>query len=220
MTGTKDSKPCDQEICYDFSDKKEWMEMDGNEKRLSRPSLLLHSCCGPCSTSVIERLAPDYEITVFFYNPNITDEEEYEKRKETQLLFIEKYNEDPENPYTIGFKEGPYDRKNYYAVCEGLESAPEGGRRCQECFRMRLKKTAEEASLLGYDTFATTLTVSPHKDYGAISSIGKRMAALYGIGFLDIDFKRKQAIRGASSFQKNTDYTGRTTADANSQITA
>ncbi|MGI6721788.1 MAG: epoxyqueuosine reductase QueH [Anaerovoracaceae bacterium] len=202
MDERRDGKPggCDVDSMPKMNG--EWVRMDGPDKKVARPSVLLHSCCGPCSTACVERLVPDYEVTVYFYNPNITDEEEYEKRKEAQLLFIEKFNEDPLNPYTVGFKEGPYDKRHFYEVCRGLEKEPEGGRRCQECFDLRLKKTAEEASMLGYDCFTTTLTVSSHKDYSVISRIGKRASGIYGVDFLDIDFKKKAGFQRSVELSK------------------
>lgn len=178
------------------------ISMDAPGKKTAKPSLLLHSCCGPCSTAVVERLAPDFDITVFFYNPNITDEEEYRKRKETQIEFLSKYSNDPSNPYKIGFMEGEYERSRYFERCRGLEKEPEGGRRCRECFLMRLEKTAQMASLLGYDLFTTTLTVSPHKDYGAVSHIGKTLSVSYGVGFLDRDFKKKDGFRRSVELSK------------------
>jgi predicted adenine nucleotide alpha hydrolase (AANH) superfamily ATPase len=169
--------------------------MNGRETKLGKPSLLLNSCCGPCSTAVIERLAPDYDITVFFYNPNITDEEEYRKRLENQLKFIRKFNDDPAIPYSVKFREGEYEPEKFYEVCEKYAAEPEGGRRCQECFILRLEKTALTASMLNFDMFGTTLTVSPHKSYSAVSSIGRRMAEKYGVGFLDQDFKKKDGFK-------------------------
>ncbi|MGI6735765.1 MAG: epoxyqueuosine reductase QueH [Anaerovoracaceae bacterium] len=195
MWKKKQSTPCDVPPCGNLTGETERPQLNDMDTWTARPSLLLHSCCGPCSTAVIERLAPDYDITVFFYNPNITDEEEYRRRRDAQLQFLRCCNEDPAIPWRIGFREGPYDRRRFYAVSRGLEREPEGGRRCQECFRLRLDKTAETASLLGFDLFTTTLTVSPHKDYRVISSIGRRLAAIYGVGFLDLDFKKKNGFQ-------------------------
>ncbi|MDD5986795.1 MAG: epoxyqueuosine reductase QueH [Eubacteriales bacterium] len=179
------------------------LTIDDPEKRQVRPSLLLHSCCGPCSTAVVERLAPAYEITIFFYNPNITDDEEYEKRKETQLRFLTRYNEDPRQPYHIGFLEGPYERGAYFRLCRGLEEEPEGGRRCECCYRMRLEKTAQTASLRGFDFFASTLSVSPHKDYSVLSHIGRLLSAKYGVSFLDEDFKKKDGFKRSVEMSKS-----------------
>ncbi|MEG0830417.1 MAG: epoxyqueuosine reductase QueH [Anaerovoracaceae bacterium] len=160
-----------------------------------KPALLLHSCCGPCSTAVIERLIEEFQITVFFYNPCITNPEEYQKRKETQILFIKQYNESLPPKDKISFKEGHYEPKAFYKLVSGLEDQPEGGRRCQICFLQRLEKTVEYAKLLAYDYFATTLTVSPHKNYEIITGIGKRLGIKYGLTFLDRDFKKKNGFK-------------------------
>lgn len=160
-----------------------------------KPGLLLHSCCGPCSTAVVERLVEEYNVTVFFYNPCITDENEYQKRKTAQLRFIEQYNMENMGKTVVHFKEGSYRPKEFFRLTEGLEEEPEGGARCRVCFRQRLEKTAEEAKLSGYDYFGTTLTVSPHKDYSAISEIGRDIALKYCLSFLDMDFKKKDGFR-------------------------
>lgn len=162
--------------------------------------MLLHSCCGPCSTSVIERLAPDYDITVFFYNPCITDRAEYEKRKENQLKFISEFNE--ENGLKIDFIEGKYDSNEYFKRVEGLEKEPEGGRRCTVCFHQRLEETARYAAEMGFDIFTTTLTVSPHKNYTLIAGIGKEYEEKYGLPFLDLDFKKKAGFQRSIELSK------------------
>lgn len=153
--------------------------------------LLLHSCCGPCSTAVIERLISRFHLTVFFYNPNITEAEEYEKRKETQLQFIKAFNETAAEEDQVEFLEGPYDPARYFELVKGLESEPEGGARCTVCFRMRLEQTAAEAKKLGFHSFATTLSVSPHKNFPLISQIGEEAADACGVSFLAEDFKKK-----------------------------
>lgn len=161
----------------------------------ARQKLLLHSCCGPCSTACIERLAENYDITVFYYNPCITDAEEYEKRKAAQIAFIEAYNRDHRCSCEVSFIEGDYEPEEYYARVKGLETEPEGGRRCAVCFAQRLGKTAETARKLGFRLFTTTLTVSPHKDYVLISGIAKEKAAGAGVEFLDIDFRKKAGFQ-------------------------
>ena len=190
---TKKSAPAgclrnDSEFCRGEMD-----FMAGTE--ITKPELLLHSCCGPCSTSVIERLAPDYSITVFYYNPCITDVDEYEKRKDNQIKFIEKYNSNTQNRYSIKYLEGNYDPERYFEITEGYEKEPEGGARCTLCFRMRLEETAKTAKEKGLRLFTTTLTVSPHKNYPLISEIGKEEAEKYGIEFLDMDFKKKAGFQ-------------------------
>lgn len=174
--------------------------MAGSE--VSKPELLLHSCCGPCSTSVIERLAPDYNVTVFYYNPCITDVEEYERRKENQIKFINQFNENTDNEFAIKYMEGNYDPERYFELTEGYEGEPEGGARCTICFRMRLEESAKAAKKGGYPLFATTLTVSPHKNYPLISEIGQEAAAKYGVEFLDLDFKKKAGFQRSIQLSK------------------
>ena len=165
-----------------------------NEFRENKPkkqSLLLHSCCGPCSTAVIESLAGEFDITVLYYNPNITDEAEYLRRKETQIEFIKAYNRNLTSPGSVMLLECDYEPEEFYKVAKGFEEEPEGGRRCGKCFRLRLEKAAQLAALSGYEAFATTLTVSPHKNYTLISSLGRELSLRYGVSFLDRDFKKK-----------------------------
>lgn len=168
----------------------------------TRPKLMLHSCCGPCSTAVIERLLGEFDITIFFYNPNITEDEEYEKRKETQVQFLNAYNEKAKEEDRVVFLEGEYFPDEFYRVAQGLESEPEGGKRCTECFKLRLERTAAEGKINGYDYFGTTLTVSPHKNYPLISDIGKALAETYGIKFLDMDFKKKAGYQRSVALSK------------------
>ncbi|MCR5134358.1 MAG: epoxyqueuosine reductase QueH [Clostridiales bacterium] len=172
------------------------------ETQLAKPHLLLHSCCGPCSTACIERLLGDYDITVYYYNPNIDDPAEYERRKAAQMEFLQKFNAEPGTAGRVSFMEAPYDPERFLAAVKGLEEEPEGGARCGVCFIMRLQKTAETASLLHYDVFGTTLTVSPHKDYATISAIGKRLGAQYGISYLDANFKKKDGFKRSIELSK------------------
>lgn len=167
-----------------------------------KPRLLLHSCCGPCSTAVIERLLPDYDITVFFYNPNITDPNEYEKRLTSQLMVIDYFNKNlsPENK--IDFIEGRYDPDEYFKLVSGYEEEKEGGRRCSLCFDMRLEETAIIAKEKGFDTFTTTLTVSPHKSYDIISQIGKSLSEKYKVEYLDGNFKKKDGFKRSIELSK------------------
>ena len=170
-----------------------------------KPTLLLHSCCGPCGAPVIEELISEYTITVFFYNPNITDRDEYDKRKESQIKFIDAYNERPDRADTIGFLEGAYERDRFYEEIKGLEGAPEGGARCGKCYRLRLEKTAETARLMGFDCFASALAVSPRKEYRKLSEIGRDLCARYGVGFLDRDFKKKDGYQRGVLLAKRYD---------------
>jgi len=160
------------------------------EQKLEKPALLLHSCCGPCSTSVVSDLIHSYKITIFFYNPNITDKIEYNKRLESQKKFIEDYNNRVDCVDIIEFIEGDYEPKQFAKVILGLENEPEGGQRCKKCFFMRLEKTAATVVLAGFECFATTLSVSPHKNYNVLSETGHDLSARYGIGFIDKDYKK------------------------------
>lgn len=155
--------------------------------------ILLHSCCGPCSTAVIERLAEDWEITVFYFNPNITDPAEYEHRKAEQKRFINEYNEKADTP--VSFIEGDYDPASFFALVQGHEEDREGGARCSLCFRQRLGATAALAASLGVDAFDTTLTVSPYKNYDVISQIGRELEAEYGVAYVSGNYKKKDGYR-------------------------
>jgi predicted adenine nucleotide alpha hydrolase (AANH) superfamily ATPase len=173
-------------------------EQETPEKR----RILLHSCCGPCSTACIERLLPDYKVTIFYYNPNITDRDEYEKRKANQIKFIEAFNEDVPEEDKVIFIEGEYLPEDFFDVAKGLEDRPEGGERCTECFKLRLDRTAKAATVMGYPIFGTTLTVSPHKNYQLISAIGTQLADIYEREFLDMDFKKKAGFQRSIELSK------------------
>jgi len=172
------------------------------QEMVQKPALLLHSCCGPCSTSVIEQLSGEYAVTVFFYNPCITEEDEYVRRRSAQREFIEKYNEKHPSQDPVGFIEGRYQPISFLRLVEGYEDAPEGGERCGLCFRQRLEKTAETGRLHGFDYFTTTLTVSPHKNQRKISEIGREIGSRYGISFLDRDFKKKDGFKRSIELSK------------------
>lgn len=172
------------------------------DTHVEKPKLLLHSCCGPCSTSVIERLAATYKITVFYYNPNIHDAAEYEKRRDTQIDFISKLNDSDLYEDKIEFTEGEYDTESFFEVSAGLEDENEGGARCEKCFRLRLERTAAHAKTHGFDTFATTLTVSPYKNYKVITEIGQDIAFKYGLSYLDMDFKKKDGYKRSIELSK------------------
>lgn len=152
-----------------------------------RPSLLLHSCCGPCSTSVIDRLKNYFEITIYYYNPNIFPKEEYLRREDEQRIYLE----------SIGIKYilGDYETDKYETAISGLEIEKEGGLRCNVCFEMRLKKTAIIADELNIDYFTTTLTVSTHKNSKAINEIGLEVANDYRVVYLVSDFKKDDGYR-------------------------
>lgn len=175
---------------------------DMNEIRMSRPKILLHSCCGPCSTAVVERLSGRFDITIFFYNPNITDMNEYDKRRKTQLAFIEKYNDRINSKDRIAYLEGPYEPAMFYAAVKGLEQEPEGGKRCTPCFQLRLEKTAETAIISGFDTFGTTLSVSPYKNFELIYKLGMQLGMRYGLTFLGEDFKKEGGYQRSIALSK------------------
>lgn len=160
---------------------------------MSIKKILLHSCCGPCSTAVIERLARDWDITVFYFNPNITDAAEYEHRKAEQKRFITEYNKKAEHP--AAFIEGDYDPSSFLELIAGHEADREGGARCAICFRQRLAATAALASALGFDAFDTTLTVSPYKNYDVISAIGRELEPEYGVFYLSGNYKKQDGYR-------------------------
>lgn len=177
----------------------QWQQPD---TKITKNTLLLHSCCGPCSTACIERLIPDYKITVFFYNPNITDDEEYERRKAAQLQFLNSYNENLPEEDRVEFIEGEYLPEDFFRACGQYADEPEGGARCTECFRLRLEKTAQAALGTGNNLFGTTLTVSPHKNYSLVSEIGCSLANKYGLEFLDMDFKKKAGFQRSIQMSK------------------
>lgn len=145
--------------------------------------LLLHSCCAPCSSSVLEFLMPKIKVTVYYYNPCIMPAEEYEHRLSEQRRLCGILN--------VPLIEGVYENDRYLSVIKGLEGAPEGGNRCEKCFYMRLKSTALAAKQGGYDYFCTTLTVSPHKNAELINTIGNEVSKEVGIEFLPSDFKKR-----------------------------
>jgi hypothetical protein len=147
-----------------------------------RKKLLLHSCCAPCSSSCLERLHPYFDVTVFFYNPNIEDEE-YLKRKEELIRFIRETG-------WADICDCDHEKQLFYQTVKGLENEPEGGKRCLKCFHLRLEKTAEVATQNGYDYFATTLTVSPLKNAEAINKIGEGLQIEGGAKWLYSDFKK------------------------------
>ena len=161
---------------------------------MEKKKLLLHSCCGPCSTAVIERLSGDggYGISVFYYNPNITDETEYLHRKSEQIRYLEELKKQGSD---VEFIDADYDPERFLEAVKGLEEEPEGGARCSVCFEMRLRKTAEYAKAHGFDCFDTTLTVSPYKNYDVISAIGGKIAEELATEYLSGNYKKQDGYR-------------------------
>ena len=169
-----------------------------------RKSLLLHSCCAPCSSAVLEKLQEIFEITVFFYNPNISEDAEYKKRVEEQKRLIAAFN--GKNPnYPIQIIEGNYDPQEFYNIAKGLENCPEGGERCFQCYALRLEETARTAKEGGYDYFTTTLTISPLKNAGKLNEIGEEMGQKYQTAFLPSDFKKKEGYKRSIELSKEYD---------------
>ena len=170
-----------------------WLDEKIDEIKNSkcRPRLILHSCCAPCSSYVIEYLTPFFSITVFFYNPNIHPEEEYKKRLSEQISFIEKLKEKNEIDLIVG----TYQPELFFQRVKGLEQEKEGGRRCQKCFELRLEKSAQKASQLGFPYFTTTLTVSPHKNAKLINRLGDDIASSFHLQYLFSDFKKRAGFQ-------------------------
>ena len=162
-----------------------------NESKSRVPRLLLHSCCAPCSSYVLEYLSDYFEITVFYYNPNISPAEEYEKRAAEQQHLI---RELPAK-HPIHLVVGAYEPERFYAVSRGLEQVPEGGERCFRCFRLRLEEAAKMAAEGGFDYFATTLTISPLKNAQKLNEIGEELSEIYKVEHLPSDFKKKNGYK-------------------------
>ena len=162
------------------------------------PSLLLHSCCAPCSSYVLEYLSRYFQITVFYYNPNIYPPEEFFKRRTEQERFISLMP--AENP--ISFIGAEYESESFYEMVKGLEKIPEGGERCFACYRLRLEKTAKLAAEKGFDYFTTTLSISPHKNAGKLNEIGGELAEKYGVSYLFSDFKKKNGYKRSTELSK------------------
>ncbi len=152
-----------------------------------KPKLLLHICCGPCSTEVIRRLKDDYEVVGFFYNPNIHPEEEYSRR----LMEVQRISA----LWRVLVDVGPYDHERFLAVAHGLEGEPEGGRRCVACYRLRLEAAAHRAAENGCTHLATTLTIAPMKRAAVINPIGREAAGRCGLGFLEEDWKKRDGFK-------------------------
>lgn len=162
------------------------------------PKLLLHSCCAPCSSYVIEYLSKLFEISVFFYNPNITDEVEYDTRLNEQKRFIEEFV----TPNKVNLITGEYDIDTFYSFARGMAKEPEGGLRCFSCYELRLKKSAKIAKDKGYDFFATTLTVSPYKNAKKINHLGHKIQEDIGVRYLVSDFKKKNGYKRSIELSK------------------
>ena len=170
-------------------------ELDKLIERLTKeqrtPKLLLHSCCAPCSSYVLEYLSNYFEITVFYYNPNIFPENEYTNRILEQQTLIS----DMRVKHPVSFLAGNYDRERFFQIAEGLEHLREGGERCFKCYELRLEEAAKIARDAGFDFFTTTLSISPLKNADKLNEIGTRLADKYGVQYLQSDFKKKNGYK-------------------------
>ena len=165
------------------------------------PTLLLHACCAPCSSYVLEYLSEYFAITVLFYNPNIEPEEEYRARAEELKRLIR------EMPFRnkVTYVEGAYEPERFHAAAAGYEDAPEGGARCARCFRLRLQEAAEYADRLGLDYFTTTLTISPLKNAQLLNRIGAHIAESHNAAFLPSDFKKRGGYQRSIELSREYD---------------
>jgi predicted adenine nucleotide alpha hydrolase (AANH) superfamily ATPase len=162
------------------------------------PTLLLHSCCAPCSSYVLEYLADHFQITIFYYNPNIYPLEEFTKRLNEQQRLLSLIHP----KYPVNLIDGEYENERYEQAIAGLESEKEGGERCYRCYALRLEKTAEMAQALNYDYFGTTLSVSPYKNAPKINEIGEIVSATTGEHFLIADFKKNEGYKRSIELSK------------------
>ncbi len=172
------------------------IERLGKEKRV--PTLLLHSCCAPCSSYVLEYLSNYFKITIFYYNPNIYPESEYTKRiLEQQTLIGAMKTQHP-----VSFMAGNYDKDRFYEMARGLEHLKEGGERCSRCYELRLRESAKLAKECGFEYFTTTLSISPLKNAAKLNEIGLRLAKEYGVAYLPSDFKKKNGYKRSIELSK------------------
>lgn len=164
--------------------------------------LFLHSCCAPCSSYVLEYLSAYFAVTVFYYNPNITESEEYHRRVAEQRRLVEVFNAEGKCRYPIAFAEGDYDPGLFLEAVRGHEQDQEGGERCGICFALRLREAALLAARGGYDYFTTTLTISPLKNAERLNTIGEAAGKAAGVAFLPSDFKKKNGYQRSVELSK------------------
>ena len=160
------------------------------KKNGNKPTLLLHACCAPCSSAVLEYLYQHFNITLFFYNPNISPESEFNYRLEELKRLIKEMNSE-----NIKIVAPDYNNEEFEALAKGLEDLPEGDKRCKKCYRLRLMRTAEYAKENGFDYFTTTLSVSPYKNAQLLNEIGGELEKEFGIKYLYSDFKKKEGYK-------------------------
>ncbi len=177
-------------------------ELDSILEGLARdgrvPRLLLHSCCAPCSSYVLEYLSRYFYITVLYYNPNIFPPSEYALRVREQESLISRMD----FVYPVAFLEGSYRPETFYEAVKGLEGEPEGGKRCEKCYELRLLEAAKEAKAGDYDYFTTTLTISPLKSADRLNEIGRRLGTEYGVAYLPSDFKKRDGYKRSTQLSK------------------
>ncbi len=177
-------------------------ELDSILEGLARdgrvPRLLLHSCCAPCSSYVLEYLSRYFYITVLYYNPNIFPPSEYALRVREQESLISRMD----FVYPVAFLEGSYRPETFYEAVKGLEGEPEGGKRCEKCYELRLLEAAKEAKAGDYDYFTTTLTISPLKSADRLNEIGRRVGTEYGVAYLPSDFKKRDGYKRSTQLSK------------------
>ncbi len=160
------------------------------------PTLLLHSCCAPCSSYCLDYLSKYFKITVYYYNPNIYPPEEYSHRVSEQQRLICLLNDNiSDDKFKIGFIEGPFERDVFYETVKGMENLPEGGERCFKCYELRMRHAAQTAKENHFDYFTTTLTLSPLKNSQKINEIGRKIADEYGVAYLFSDFKKNEGFK-------------------------
>lgn len=162
------------------------------------PKLLIHSCCAPCSSYVLEYLSEFFKISVFYYNPNISPQEEYNRRLQEQKTFILEFK----TKYEVDFTEGKYDTDSFFALAKGLEDEIEGGERCFKCYRLRLNETAITAKKTGFDYFTTTLSVSPYKNADKLNELGKELSDIHGVKYLYSNFKKNNGYKRSIELSK------------------
>lgn len=164
-------------------------------------TLLMHACCAPCSSACLERLGNYFDISILYYNPNITDKDEYLKRVEEIKKFISGFK----TKYPIKLIEGRYDPNEFFEIAKGLEDEPERGKRCFKCYRLRLEETAKVASEKEFDYFCTTLTLSPYKNATWLNEIGEELNNNYNSTYLYSDFKKKNGYKRSIELSKEFD---------------
>ena len=182
MNAEKKMSPAECRICSEFANHGYYPQEP--ETKVDKKHVLLHSCCGPCSSYVLEYLTRYFDVTLLYYNPNIQPEAEYEKRLATQRELLTHFPE-------VRLMDCAYDGSAFDAAAAGFEDEPEGGARCTRCFLLRMEETARRAAAGGFDFFCTTLSVSPHKDAERINRIGDALAARYAVRWLPSDFKKR-----------------------------